>query len=134
MEDKMKKVFVQFEFDTPFDDETTRKLMRYLLQDAMYEFISHRGPTAEDYVNKRYPGNEVYPEGEMREDKIKQVDNRRMLAQAIHHGAFEMQMLIFDTTIYCDYCDKPVEEEDCAVWKEDGITVCHDCNIPAKEE
>lgn len=60
------------------------RIIRHILMDALYEFVSHRGPTAEEYVNKRYPGNSVYATPEERAAKIKEVNNRIILAEKLH--------------------------------------------------
>lgn len=69
-------------------------LVRYLLCDALAEFWAVRTPAA-GYVEKRYPGGEVY-EGEERRKKVVQVHQRAKLAEAIRNevagGAIEVTL------------------------------------------
>lgn len=59
------------------------KEVRHILMDALYEFVSHRGPTAEAYVNKRYPIGKDYAWLD-RQEKIKQVNRRIHTAVEMH--------------------------------------------------
>ncbi len=71
--------------DIPELDTSSEKEVRYILMDSLYEFVSHRGPTTEEYVNRRYPNTPEYA-WLNRAEKIKQVNRRIILAQQIHAG------------------------------------------------
>ena len=55
-----------------------------LLRDAFGEFADRRSP-AREYVDRRYPGDGVFA-GEARDVKVKQVERRINLANALHRG------------------------------------------------
>ena len=65
--------------------DTTIKEIRHIIMDSLYEFVSHRGPTAEDYVNKRYPDNPSYSWLD-RKEKIAQVNHRILIASTLHQA------------------------------------------------
>ncbi len=62
--------------------------LRYLFADALGEFRSSRGPTAAEYVEKRY-SHEVYS-GLARVRKVEQVARRRALAEKLHSPALHV--------------------------------------------
>jgi hypothetical protein len=61
--------------------------LRYLLSDALGDFAAGRNDAAE-YVDKRYPGTDYYPE---REEKIQQVLRRVRLARKLHDAALSFE-------------------------------------------
>ena len=65
--------------------KSKERIIAYLLMDALYEFQSHRGPSPQAYVEKRYPGDSVYS-GEARQKKIEEVGQRIHLANVLHHA------------------------------------------------
>jgi len=74
------------------DDEHLKNnanLLRLTLLDAFYEFVSHRGPTAEAYVNKRYPEDEGY-DWLNREEKVREVRWRIWIANELHQATLEL--------------------------------------------
>jgi hypothetical protein len=75
--------------------------LRYLLSDAVSEFAVHRTP-ATLYVDKRYPGDDVYA-GEERSKKIAQVQRRIELATKLHACA-----LVLDYEHSLPHCPTPV--------------------------
>jgi hypothetical protein len=66
--------------------KANERTIQYILMDALAEFQSHRGPTPEAYVNKRYPDSQVYS-GKEREKKIQQVGHRIRLAEILRNAA-----------------------------------------------
>jgi hypothetical protein len=54
-----------------------------VLMDALYEFVSHRGPNAEAYVTKRYADVAAYASEERRAAKIEQVRRRCAVAEML---------------------------------------------------
>lgn len=60
------------------------------IMDAFYEFRANRGPTASEYVNKRYPETPEYS-WLNREEKIKQVNTRNRLATILHSAEIEIK-------------------------------------------
>jgi hypothetical protein len=86
--------------------------LRHLLSDAVSEFAAHRAPAAA-YVEKRYPGGDVY-RGEERVKKIVQVQRRVDLATKLHAATmlldYEHTLPHAPTPIY-EYYSK-CEEDD----------------------
>lgn len=72
------------ETDEP-DIEASEHIIRYILMDALAEFQSNRGPTSRDYVDERYPDVPDYAWLD-RKKKVQQVDQRKMLADRLHHA------------------------------------------------
>jgi len=72
------------------DIDASEQEVRLTLLDAFAEFSANRGPTSEDYVNRRYPDSAVYA-GSRRDEKILQVERRKNIAKALHQGAFEVR-------------------------------------------
>lgn len=68
-------------FDLPEYVETSEHEVKLILMDALYEFVSHRGPTAEAYVEKRYANMW----DEFRKDKVKQVNKRINVCGEMHN-------------------------------------------------
>lgn len=73
-----------------FEGEASERQVRYLIMDALSEFVSHRGPTAETYVNNRYPNTADYS-WLNRADKIREVNERIILAQRLHSGNIKVK-------------------------------------------
>lgn len=66
-----------------------QRLVNYLLADALYEFISHRGGGhAEEYVSKRYD----YMSAEKQAEKVKEVNVRKAVAEALRNGDCELKL------------------------------------------
>lgn len=67
--------------------------LKLTLLDSFYEFVAHRGPSAEAYVNKRYPedDNQIYV-NERRKEKINQVNRRIIIANALHKASFDVKI------------------------------------------
>lgn len=56
-----------------------------LIRDALGEFVAHRGPTAAQYIQRRYPIEEGY-EWLDREEKLMEVVRRCMIAKLLRCG------------------------------------------------
>lgn len=65
------------------DTDFTIREFRLILADALYEFKANRGPTPQEYVDRRYPKTEGYDD-KFRENKAKQVRRRRELSEILH--------------------------------------------------
>ena len=85
------KVIIELDDDYDFEIKATEHEIRYILMDALAEFQSHRGPTPEAYVNRRYPDSQVYAGKKQREEKIQQVAHRIRLAERLHRGVFRLE-------------------------------------------
>ncbi len=69
----------------------TEKQIRHILMDALAEFVSHRRtPTAEAYVNKRYPDTPNYA-WLNRSAKIGEVIARCEIAECLHNAEIEVK-------------------------------------------
>lgn len=71
--------------------EFTERQFQVLFADALAEFISHRGPTSEDYVNERYPNTPDYAWLD-RSKKIGEVNQRKLVADRLHNAVLSMKL------------------------------------------
>lgn len=85
------KVRVTLEFENPL--HSSLQEIHYLLMDALAEFQSARHHNGESYVNKRYPGNDVYT-GERREEKIRQVNRRIFTAEQMRNSLISTEYVV----------------------------------------
>jgi hypothetical protein len=65
--------------------------LQYLFADALGEFSTLRGPSAEAYVARRYPDTSDYA-WLNREKKIAQVRERVRLAEILHDAALQLNI------------------------------------------
>lgn len=70
--------------------------LKGILHDAFAEFSSHRGPSPEEYVEKRYPNNEHYRWLD-RNKKIEQVRRRCETALKLHSASFRTTFTITES-------------------------------------
>lgn len=73
---------VTFTLDEDLSQEEKDHL-RGVMCDALYEFHAHRGPSPEEYVNKRYPDDQRYAWLD-REKKVRETSERRILSTKLH--------------------------------------------------
>lgn len=59
-----------------------------LLQAALYEYIDFRGPTVEEYVNRRYPMSDGYT-ADFLAGKLKRVESNLDIARSLRDRLFE---------------------------------------------
>jgi hypothetical protein len=78
----MKKTRIVLTVDDTFSTDETKHL-RYLISDALAEFRNGARRNPEEYVAKRYP---TFSTGRQ-EDKVKEVEARRDLAERLHNAA-----------------------------------------------
>lgn len=85
------EINVKFELqEYGYMPETNETEIRYILMDALGEFVSHRGPTARQYVAKRYNDNSFSEE--WKERKIVEVDHRRSVSEALKNSVSEIKI------------------------------------------
>lgn len=68
--------------DEDFKGVTEREL-EFLLGDALHEFNANRGPSAEEYVEKRY----ATQSDAFKARKVAEVRRRRAIAETLHNAA-----------------------------------------------
>jgi hypothetical protein len=81
---------VTLDIDLP--EGVTSDELRQTIRDAFGEFVSHRGPTPEEYVDRRYD-LEVSPEvsPRMRRVKVAQVRRRVELARRLYRAEHRIE-------------------------------------------
>lgn len=67
------------------DSNLSQHQVKMMLLDALSEFRSNRGPSAREYVNRRYPNTPGYAWLD-REKKITEVMKRQQLADDFHQS------------------------------------------------
>ncbi len=72
--------------DVELEGLTDRQL-RTLMMDALSEFVMGRGPTPEEYVNRRYPDTPGYAW-----EKVREVRWRCHVANVLHGGDFKLEV------------------------------------------
>jgi len=88
-----------------------------ILLDALAEFVNHRGPTPETYVNTRYPDTPDYA-WLNRPKKIAQVKARCDVAQALHQGIWGSVPTITEHAPTFCIQSRDLEEGSFARWRD----------------
>lgn len=71
--------------------KSNERAIMSVMMDAFSEFQNNRGPSASEYVNRRYPDNPSYS-WMNREDKIKQINKRLRIASLLHNQVCNMKI------------------------------------------
>lgn len=65
--------------------------LRRLLSDALAELVAARGPSAEEYVERRFPlPSDEYPEGPDRQQLVEDVEAVRRWARHLQDNGFRV--------------------------------------------
>ena len=83
------KITLEVENTTSLTEEEFKHWLTLTLKDSFYEFVSHRGPTAEAYVERRYTND--FAES-WKKRKIQEVNNRIMIADRLWHASFHVEI------------------------------------------
>lgn len=71
--------------------------LRYLFSDALGEFKLHRWP-AEEYLEKRYPGDKVLCDQAARDRKLASIKLRNELAELLHNPVLRLESSVVDSS------------------------------------